>query len=269
MSTPGGAPTADPRRGPRPQRPRPLRPGAGSRTKRPGNAPAKRLLNAAKRYGIVPVGFITGQFESEREIGRPAAGEPAPLPSGFVTMLLDRHRRLDDAGRPARRRATTACSTRCGRFLPGQCIGAARQRRRDAGRRVLRRVRIAPERPSTTAVDDPAAAPGTRWVDDLDVRVRDRHPQRLPDARRRQLHRHGRAHRGADLRRGARRTGPRLRRHTREAARASAGRGAILPRRASIGYAACRYRCRCTRSRPKGLGTRFPPPRSAVDVRMP
>src|SRR5213080_1783546 len=26
----------------------------------------KRLLNAAKKYGIVPVGFITGQLRSER-----------------------------------------------------------------------------------------------------------------------------------------------------------------------------------------------------------
>src|ERR1700741_4105928 len=42
-----------------------------------------RLLNAAKKYGIVPVGFITGQLESERsnatagrlviELGRPRA----------------------------------------------------------------------------------------------------------------------------------------------------------------------------------------------------
>lgn len=29
----------------------------------------KRLLNAAKRYGIVPVGFITGQLQSERAFG--------------------------------------------------------------------------------------------------------------------------------------------------------------------------------------------------------
>ena len=36
----------------------------------------------------MPVGFITGQFESEREIGRRGAGKPVPLPSGFVTMLL-------------------------------------------------------------------------------------------------------------------------------------------------------------------------------------
>lgn len=42
-----------------------------------------RLLNAAKRYGIVPVGFITGQIESER---RRSTG--ADLPSGMVTLLF-------------------------------------------------------------------------------------------------------------------------------------------------------------------------------------
>jgi class 3 adenylate cyclase len=45
-----------------------------------------RLLNAAKRFGIVPVGFIAGQLESER--GRAGAPKQVPLPSGFVTMLL-------------------------------------------------------------------------------------------------------------------------------------------------------------------------------------
>src|SRR2546426_12335114 len=46
----------------------------------------QRLLNAAKRYRIVPVGFITGQLKSERELGelRPRM----ELPSGFVTMLM-------------------------------------------------------------------------------------------------------------------------------------------------------------------------------------
>ncbi len=48
----------------------------------------KRLLNAAKRYGIVPVGFITGQLQSERELGQARAKEVVPLPSGFVTMLM-------------------------------------------------------------------------------------------------------------------------------------------------------------------------------------
>jgi class 3 adenylate cyclase len=48
----------------------------------------KRLLNAAKKLGIVPVGFITGQLQSEREIGELRASEPTPLPSGFVTLLM-------------------------------------------------------------------------------------------------------------------------------------------------------------------------------------
>jgi class 3 adenylate cyclase len=48
----------------------------------------KRVLNAAKKYGIVPVGFITGQLQSERELGELQAREPVQLPSGFVTMLM-------------------------------------------------------------------------------------------------------------------------------------------------------------------------------------
>jgi class 3 adenylate cyclase len=39
-----------------------------------------RLLNAAKKYGIVPIGFITGQLRS-------TAGQ-RPLPTGSVTFLL-------------------------------------------------------------------------------------------------------------------------------------------------------------------------------------
>ena len=46
-----------------------------------------RLLNAAKRFRIVPLGFITGQLASERHLGRRGDGAAA-LPSGFVTMLL-------------------------------------------------------------------------------------------------------------------------------------------------------------------------------------
>lgn len=38
-----------------------------------------RLLNAAKKHGILPVGFITGQLRSQRK---------APLPSGSLTLLL-------------------------------------------------------------------------------------------------------------------------------------------------------------------------------------
>jgi class 3 adenylate cyclase len=43
-----------------------------------------RLLNAAKRYGIVPVGFIDGQLRSER--GRPV--DAGSFPKGLVTFLL-------------------------------------------------------------------------------------------------------------------------------------------------------------------------------------
>jgi len=46
-----------------------------------------RLLQAAKKYKIVPVGFIAGQLQSERALGGRRAGEAA-LPSGFVTMLM-------------------------------------------------------------------------------------------------------------------------------------------------------------------------------------
>jgi class 3 adenylate cyclase len=47
----------------------------------------KRLLNAARKFKIVPVGFITNELQSERDVGR-RADAPVGLPSGFVTMLL-------------------------------------------------------------------------------------------------------------------------------------------------------------------------------------
>lgn len=57
----------------------------------------KRLLNAAKKYGIVPIGFITGQLESERthaaagrlviELGR--AGAPGEFEERLRKVLKD------------------------------------------------------------------------------------------------------------------------------------------------------------------------------------
>jgi class 3 adenylate cyclase len=47
----------------------------------------KRLLNAARKFKIVPVGFITNELQSERDLGR-RTDAPVGLPSGFVTMLL-------------------------------------------------------------------------------------------------------------------------------------------------------------------------------------
>ena len=48
----------------------------------------KKLLTAARKHGIVPVGFITGQFQSERARGVKQAREPVQLPTGFVTMMM-------------------------------------------------------------------------------------------------------------------------------------------------------------------------------------
>jgi class 3 adenylate cyclase len=48
----------------------------------------KRLLNAAKKHGIVPLGFIASQLDSERAFGERRAREPAALPTGFLTMLM-------------------------------------------------------------------------------------------------------------------------------------------------------------------------------------
>jgi class 3 adenylate cyclase len=49
-----------------------------------------RLLIAAKRYGIVPVGFMTGQLRNVRVRGEIEArtSEVRSLPTGFVTFLL-------------------------------------------------------------------------------------------------------------------------------------------------------------------------------------
>ena len=44
----------------------------------------QRLLRAAQRFRIVPVGFITGELRSER--GR--AGAERTMPTGFLTMVL-------------------------------------------------------------------------------------------------------------------------------------------------------------------------------------
>src|SRR6266545_3980377 len=45
----------------------------------------RRLLNAAKKFGIVPVGFIDGQFRSERRSRGP---DFSSFPTGAVTFLM-------------------------------------------------------------------------------------------------------------------------------------------------------------------------------------
>ena len=50
----------------------------------------KRVLTAAKKHGIVPIGFITGQLATERQQGesRARAAVARGLPTGQVTLLL-------------------------------------------------------------------------------------------------------------------------------------------------------------------------------------
>jgi class 3 adenylate cyclase len=48
----------------------------------------RRLLNAAKKYGILPVGFIDGQISSERRQAATGSTDAASLPKGIVTFLF-------------------------------------------------------------------------------------------------------------------------------------------------------------------------------------
>ena len=129
-----------------------------------------RLLKAAKKYGIVPVGFITGQLQSERELGRSSAPEPVRLPSGFVTMLL-----TDIEG-------STALLQRLGEGY-GELLDGVRGLLRDTvmacdGHVVETRADeffAVFERPTSaldTAVSVQRTLRARAWIDDLEVRVR-------------------------------------------------------------------------------------------------
>jgi len=50
----------------------------------------QRLLRAAKKHGIVPLGFFDGQLRKERQQGeiQARATDVADLPTGVVTFLL-------------------------------------------------------------------------------------------------------------------------------------------------------------------------------------
>jgi class 3 adenylate cyclase len=129
-----------------------------------------RLLKAAKRWGIVPVGFITGQFQSERELGRRSHDGPVVLPSGFVTMLF------------TDMEASTALVQRLGDGF-GDLLDGVNTVLRDAvlatdGHVVETRadeffaVFEQPGSALETAVSVQRALAAKTWVDDLAVRVR-------------------------------------------------------------------------------------------------
>lgn len=130
----------------------------------------ERLLNAAKKYRIVPVGFIAGQLRTERELGQAQGRAPVQLPSGFVTMLMtdiegstllvhrlgDGYRELIDGVRALHRDATVSAD--------GYVVDA----RADEFFAVFECPRSALD----TAVAIQRQLGGRSWAEDLEVRVR-------------------------------------------------------------------------------------------------
>lgn len=128
-----------------------------------------RPLNAAKKYKIVPVGFIAGQLQSERILGQDE-GRPVALPSGVVTMLMtdiegstalvqrhgERHRELINEVWAVLRRCITAVG------------GHEVEARADEFFAVFE----APRSAVDAAVSIQRQLPGHEWPLDADVRVR-------------------------------------------------------------------------------------------------
>jgi class 3 adenylate cyclase len=225
-----------------------------------------RLLNAARRFGIVPVGFIAGQFESEREIGRRRANQPLSLPSGFVTMLL-----TDIEG-------STSLLDRLGDRY-GDLLGEVRTLLQDGARRMDGSVVETRADEFFAAFESPGAALSTavavqrelldrRWPEDLVVRVRvgihSGYPK-LSDANYIGMAVHtaarvaGAAHGGQILVSG----------DTREALKGLIPAGVAFRRLGEYRLRGLPAPVVLHQVRAKGLATRFPPPRAALDVRMP
>jgi len=130
----------------------------------------KRLLNAAKKFRIVPVGFIAGQLASERKLGQVQAPPPVELPTGFVTMLMtdiegstalverlgDGYRELLDGVRAILRDTTVA---------KGGCVVEARADEFFA-------VFESPHAALDTAITVQRLIRARSWADDLVVRIR-------------------------------------------------------------------------------------------------
>jgi class 3 adenylate cyclase len=128
-----------------------------------------RLLNAAKKFKIVPVGFIAGQLQSERALGQQRES-PVQLPSGFVTMLMtdiegstalvhhlgERYRDLIDEVWTILRR----------------CVVVAGGHEVEARADEFFAVFEAPRAAVDAAVTVQRELLGRSWVDELDVRVR-------------------------------------------------------------------------------------------------
>ncbi len=222
-----------------------------------------RLLRAAKRFGIVPVGFITGQLESERERGTRGA---VILPSGFVTMLLTDIE------------SSTGLLERLGDGY-GELLTDVRSLLQESA--TARHGSVVETRADEffAAFASPAAALDTaiaiqrqlgeqRWPGELEVRVRIGIHSGYPTLSEANyigmaVHTAARvsaaAHGGQILTSG----------DTREALTGLMPDGVTFRRLGEFRLRGITSPVGLHQVRAKGLSTRFPPPRSAVDVRMP
>lgn len=131
-----------------------------------------RLLRAAKKYRIVPIGFIAGQLQSERLGARPAERPDgrAALPSGFVTMSMS-----DVEGSTA---LVHRLGERYGDLLDELCAVQRRAVAEAGGHEIEARadeffaVFEAPRRAVDAAVAVQRALLGRRLVDGVEARLR-------------------------------------------------------------------------------------------------
>ena len=125
----------------------------------------KRLLNAAKRFGIVPVGFITTQLQSER-----TRSASEPLPTGFVTLLLTD---IEDSTALLRQLgARYASLLRAVRTLIRQAVRRAGGREVDARADEFFAVFTRPQAAVEAAVALQRALAARSWPDQVQCRVR-------------------------------------------------------------------------------------------------
>jgi class 3 adenylate cyclase len=222
-----------------------------------------RLLRAAKRFGIVPVGFIAGQLEAERELAR--RGPLVTLPSGFVTMLL-----TDIEG-------STALLDRLGDGY-GDLLDDVRVILRETAVKLTGRVVETRADEFFAAFESPASALDVavsvqhqlrerRWPDGVEVRMRigihSGYPKLVDDNYiGMAVHTAARvcaaAHGGQILTTG----------DTREAAKGLLSDGLRFRRLGEYRLRGLPAAVSLHQVAAKGLISRFPPPRSAVDVEM-
>ncbi|MBA3690065.1 MAG: hypothetical protein H0W82_01465, partial [Actinobacteria bacterium] len=127
----------------------------------------RRLLNAAKKHRIMPVGFISGQLRAERSARSP---DFSTLPTGSVTFLM-----TDIEGSTGLLRKLGEGYAALLRDVRVVLRGAVRRcggRTVDAHGDELLAVFERPAPAIQTAVDIQRALRGRAWAEDLDVRIR-------------------------------------------------------------------------------------------------